>query len=323
MLAPLGESKEDSPFVPLAVKALLRWPSFVAQLRDQTAVPLKINGPGMLRIAVNEAEEEDLKRTFKWQKSFGLPLEMLGASDIATFEPSLTRNIRRAILSPMEQHVQPRLLIAALTEALVNRNVNLIHNTRIVSFTTRDTKVHGVKTLMSEIIGDNYIIAGGAWSSAFARKLDYTLPVEPVRGQIISYGPPCPVSLAHTVYSHAGYLVPRPDETLLAGATTEYAGFDSSNTVEGIASLKRMASNLLPELTDHCCTTWAGLRPVSKDGSPVIGAVPGWDNVSLATGHGRNGVLLAPLTGAQVADYFVGSVPLPDLFSPLRFGSDL
>jgi glycine oxidase len=115
--------------------------------------------------------------------------------------------------------------------------------------------------------------------------------------------------------------VPRSDGRILAGATEEYAGYDYSNTPEGIEKLTSMASFLLPALdTVTARNPWAGLRPISDDKMALIGPVPGWQNLHLATGHGRNGVLLAPLTGELVANALLLGAPIPSTFDPLRFG---
>jgi glycine oxidase len=320
MLAPLGESKEDSPFVPLAVKALRVWPSFVETLQAEIDTPLKINGPGMLRIALNDSEVEELCRTYEWQKTFGLPLTMLSPKDLRLLEPSLSHTILRAILTPMELHIEPRLLVTALQEALIKRGAKLV-NSKVLGFSVHEKKVIGVNTAEETYTADKYIVANGAWSRPLVQQLGRELPIYPVRGQIVSYLPITPRPLARTIYSHIGYLVPRPDGTLLAGATTERVGFDSNTTDEGIESLKTMASSLLPITEGQPYTTWAGLRPVSDDAMALIGDLPGWEGVFLATGHGRNGVLLAPYTGQLVADHLLNGVHIPSTFAPARFGA--
>jgi glycine oxidase len=320
MLAPLGESTTPSPFVPLAVEALRRWPAFIDALSAETKTPLKINEPGMLRVALNEEEESELIETFEWQQSLGFALKLLCPHELSAIEPGLSKNIRRAILTPLELHVEPKLLLQALTDAVVKDGVKIIHET-VTGFVTYENRITAVESAEHMHSAEIFIIAGGSWSTLLVSKLGYELPVTPIRGQIVSYGPFIPSPLTYTIYSHIGYLVPRPDGSLIAGATMEDVGFDYNNTEEGIQSLTKMATSLLPALsgvTDY--TSWAGLRPICKDGMALLGDLPGWENVILATGHGRNGILLAPYTGDLIADYVTDNVPIPTMFAPARFG---
>jgi glycine oxidase len=321
MLAPLGESHESSPFVPLAIQALRKWTPFVERLSEDLATPLKINGPGMLRIALDDEEEEDLIRTFNWQISLGLPLKMLCPDELRDLEPGLTKEVRQAILTPMELYVEPQIVMDALNEACNKIGVKIHKNTGATGFITAGAAVEGVRTTRDTYCGAKYLVAGGSWSGILLQTLGYSLPVRPVRGQIVAYGPVSPSPLRYTIYSHRGYLVPRSDGRILAGATEEYAGYDYSNTPEGIEKLTSMASFLLPALdTVTARNPWAGLRPISDDKMALIGPVPGWQNLHLATGHGRNGVLLAPLTGELVANALLLGAPIPSTFDPLRFG---
>ena len=152
------------------------------------------------------------------------------------------------------------------------------------------------------------------------RALGATLPIRPLRGQMLALGPQSPPPFRHTLYAHGGYLVPRPDGRIIAGATEEHAGFDARTTDAGIESQQQMAAALVPALREwpqH--SVWAGLRPVSADGLPLLGRVPGWDNVHVATGHGRNGILLTPITGDLMAAHLLRNIPLPLAFDPARF----
>jgi glycine oxidase len=164
------------------------------------------------------------------------------------------------------------------------------------------------------------VIAGGAWTPQIAAWLGAEVGVEPIRGQILALAP-SPMPVRHTIYTRAGYLVPKPDGRLIVGATEDCAGFDARPTAAGIARLLAMAAELAPELAaaPFVCA-WAGLRPATPDHLPLLGPLPGWENVTLATGHFRNGVLLAPLTGALIAGWLLDRrVPaLMEPFLPAR-----
>ena len=167
------------------------------------------------------------------------------------------------------------------------------------------------------------VLAAGAWTPALGKWLGFDIPVTPLRGQILALGPQSPAPFSHTIYTHGPYLVPRADGRIVAGATEEWAGFAVATDDAAITGLRAEASALVPVLADWPLhSAWAGLRPVSADGLPLLGRVPGWDNVHVATGHGRNGILLTPITGALMADHLLHDASLPGAFDPARFGSN-
>ncbi|HEY0100117.1 MAG TPA: FAD-dependent oxidoreductase, partial [Pyrinomonadaceae bacterium] len=200
-----------------------------------------------------------------------------------------------------------------------------------------------VETSRGAMRADAFVVACGAWSSllplarnqlssaqpavqpAARRGSDATVArIEPVRGQMLCFAPRTPPLVRHVVYSPRGYLVPRRDGRLLAGTTTEHAGFDKSLTTAGRRAIESYAREIAPGVIElNVSEAWAGLRPRAADDWPVIGAfgadVP---NLFYATGHYRNGILLAPLTGALVARMISERGLVPDMlkpFTPERF----
>ncbi|MBV9850438.1 MAG: glycine oxidase ThiO [Armatimonadetes bacterium] len=320
MLAPLAESGCPGPFVRMALDSLRRWPSFVAGLREEAETPLDILGPGMLRVARTEAEEEALCAALDWQETLGLPLHRLDAAEVRALEPAVGPDVRAAVLSPLERHVEPRVLLRALADACRCRGVRVRAGVAVTGFATAGARVTGVEMADDLVSGGQAVIAGGAWSAGLGRMLGVRLPIQPLRGQILALGPQTPLPVRHTLYAHGGYLVPRPDRRIIAGATEEHAGFEARTTDAGIGSLLKMAATLVPDLAGAPLhSSWTGLRPVSADGLPLLGRVTGWDNVHVATGHGRNGILLTPITGSLMADHLLRSIPPPPAFDPARF----
>ncbi len=321
MLAPLAECRAPSSLLPLALDSLRRYPDFAAALREQTGMDISLCGPGLLRVARTEDEEDALCRTHSWQRDAGLPLRWLSGDEARVLEPSLCPQVRAAVLSLDERHVPPRRLHRALQAACLQSRVRLLHCT-VTEFNCERARVTCVQTAQGRIPCGEVVIAGGAWSAELAARLKAAFPVRPVRGQTVTLRPTVP--LRHTLYSPNGYLVPRPDGTVLAGATEEDAGFDARPTAEGVASLLLSAMSLVPALAE---AAWdnvrVGLRPVTPDGMPLLGRVPGWENVSVAAGHGRNGILLAPLTADALADWLLRAAPPPPAFSAARFGTTL
>ena len=320
MLAPLAEAHAPGPFLDLALDSLCRYPNFVEALRDESGLNLEICGPGMLRVARTAEEESALGQAFEWQSKLGLPLCRLTGEEVRRQEPAAAYNIRAALLSPMERHLEPCLLLTALTAACRNRGVHLFFS-RVTGLETEAERVIGVRTAQGQFSCKTLVIAGGAWSEFLGCELGVNIPVKPLRGQILAFGPSNPMLLQHTLYTHGAYLVPRLDGRILAGATEESVGFEAQTTECGIAALRSGAEALIPALADQRLhSAWTGLRPLSVDGLPLLGRAPGWENVHIATGHGRNGILFAPITGALMADAILKGTPLPAAFDPARFG---
>jgi glycine oxidase len=322
MLAPLAESLSQTPLVPLAIKSLRLWPLFIDQLRDDATAELVMNGPGTLRLAHTSQEELGLLDAFMWQKAMDMDVECVSNEELHGLEPALNCDIRFATLSPQEKHVDPRVVLSTLREACCNRGVKLLVNEMAQEFTSTDLKIDGVRLKGSIMVcADHYVVAGGAWSQPLLEPL-YHLPVVPVKGQAASLGPFERTPFAHTLYSQHGYLLPRPNGTVYAGATEEHSGYDGHMTVEGVESQRKIATTMVPCLESAPLQRgYSGLRPVSPDGRPILGNIPGWDNLHVATGHGRNGVLLTPLTGQLMAEHLTKTNQIPKAFAVSRFSN--
>lgn len=320
MLAPLAETSAPGPFLDLVLDSLRRYPEFVASLREETGQELQIHGPGMLRVARTDEEEAALCRALSWQPSLGLPLHRLTGAEVRRLEPSAAPDIQAAVLSPREQHIEPRRLLAVLAAACRCHGVQIVSDSLATDLQKSAGRVEAVCAGNGRYAFGTLVVAVGAWSRAFSQWLGFNFPVTPLRGQMLALGPQTPSVLSHILYTHGAYLVPRPDGRIVAGATEEWAGFTPETTEAGIGGLRQEAARLVPMLADWPLhSAWAGLRPVSADGLPLLGRVPGWENVHVATGHGRNGILLTPVTGALMADHLLHNTPLPAAFDPARF----
>ncbi len=322
MLAPLAEAAEPGPFLDLALDSLRRYHAFVADLGDTGGQDVSIQGPGMLRVARTDAEEAALCRSLSWQSSLGLPLHRLAGAEARRMEPALAGDVQAAVLSSSERHIEPRRLLAALTAACRRQGVEILPSRPVTGLETAEGRAHAVLSGPIRHTFGTLVLAAGAWSRPLGQCLGFDVPVSPLRGQILALGPQSPAPFSHTIYTHGAYLVPRADGRIIAGATEERAGFAVATDDAAIAGLCAEASALVPTLAGWPLhSAWAGLRPVSADGLPLLGRVPGWDNVHVATGHGRNGILLTPITGALLADHLLHDAPPPAAFDPTRFGS--
>jgi glycine oxidase len=290
---------------------------------EETAIDAELVGPGMLRIAMTDDEAYDIGQEWEWQESLGLHADCLSAKEARLLEPSLAPDVRLAIRSPEERNVEPKRLVRALALACTRRGVRIIEGEPIVDFEREGSSVTAAMSPGQHFSCGALVVAGGAWSENLGRRLDFTLPVYPVRGQILALS--ClPPPMRHTIYSHSGYLVPKSDGRVIVGATEDEAGFDVRPTVDGIGRLLAMAPSLVPSLRSAAFElAWAGLRPASADGLPILGRLPGWNNSYCACGHFRNGILLAPITGEVLTHEILDGTahPLTAAFRPDRFES--
>jgi glycine oxidase len=185
-----------------------------------------------------------------------------------------------------------------------------------------NSQVVGVETSRGFIAARSVVLAAGSWSSAIKSSVPLpNIDVTPVRGQMLCFKPDMPIA-RHVIYSGRGYLIPRSDGRLLAGSTTEAAGFDKRVTPEGTKAIRSMAEEIAPALGSvSVVEAWAGFRPRAKDGLPVLGPLEGVQGLFYATGHYRNGILLAPITAKLIAEAIVSGATSPLLlpFLPNRF----
>jgi glycine oxidase len=302
MLAPLAEAKKPGAFVELGMASLRRYPDFIEALKEEAGLDPNCGGSGLLRVALDEAGAQALCTASEWQEAAGLRVEQLSSEEVRRLEPELTDKVVAAVLSRDEQQFDPVVLTNALAIACRHRGVDVREGCAVTGLKYDGSFIRAVQTMDGPIPCGKVVVAGGAWSEEIGRHLNVALPVFPVRGQIMALNME-PPTLRHTIYAHHGYLVPRGNGRIIVGATAEEAGFDCRPTAGGMAWLLETARSLVPKLSEASFdSVWAGLRPATPDGLPIIGRLPGYENAYAATGHFRNGILLAPITGALVTD---------------------
>ena len=294
------------------------WPAFLTALTERTGVSVPFNRGGVLELAPSIHEAERLRAQLSDEVVWLDPAELLA------LEPQLT-HVLGALHFRRDGAVNPLVLLKALKHA-VGRHVHVrtmpVTATAIapgkpdeaVTITVADR----ITTSSTTVSAMRVVVAAGAWSGSLAG-VPMHLPVAPMRGQLMSVASK---ALRHVVMLGEGYVIPRGDGRTILGGTQEHTGFDASHTEDGIRRIRELAAAILPSLgTAGMLSTWAGLRPMTRDGLPIVGADAEHPSVIYACGHGRNGILLAPLTGALVSAVVTGSVPPtdPTPFSPLRF----
>lgn len=315
MLAPQLECHAGSPLLQLALESRALYPDWVRRIEAQSQRQTGYVRCGALQLAFTAEQAESLERAVAWQKSQGLNAELTYAP--RDVEPALTPRALAAAVLPDDHQVDPRMLLSALRAAAVRHSIELCAG-QVQGLIERHGAIVGVDLGDRHLEADVTIVAAGAWSTHLKRAGIAAESVGPMRGQIVELKTPGPFS-RHTFFGPGGYLVFRPDGTTLVGSTMENAGFEPACTREATARLLHMAAEVCPALQSAPVTgCWSGLRPwVSLDGLPLLGAghLPG---LIWASGHFRNGILLAPATAKVVADLVTQGVTHP-AFTPFRY----
>jgi glycine oxidase len=303
MLAPVTEAEfGEQSLLALNLEGAAMWPGFAAELAERSGLDTGFRASGALVAAADRDDGEELRRLHRFQLSLGLESEWLGSREARKLEPRLSPRVSGAILAPQEAHVEPRAVVRALCTALEHEGGELLAGTEVEAIAPGSVTVAGRR-----IDAGRVVVAAGCWSGAFPG----APPVRPVKGQILRLrGAALTERLVRTPRC---YVVSRPGGEVVVGATVEERGFDTSVTAGGVHRLLEAAWEVLPEIEElELVETAARLRPGTPDNAPAVGACGG---VIWATGHYRNGVLLAPITAAAVAGLLAGDA-LPAAFAP-------
>jgi glycine oxidase len=323
MLAPQAEADCADSFFEFALASRDLYPSFAAELLEETGIDIELERTGTLYLALTARDEEEIAHRYDWQTRAGLSVERLSAEDARQLEPCISTEVRGALRFPLDVQVENRRLIAALSTSIERQGVRLLIETSVNSVEIERGRVQSLETSRGKIYTGAAVIASGAWTSLlnFSDKGAPRLGIEPVRGQMLCFETN-PRLARHVIYSPRGYIVPRLDGRLLAGSTTEHAGFEKCVTATGLQQITSNALEIAPALgRNRLLDSWAGLRPRAEDGLPVMGESSEVKGLFYATGHYRNGILLAPQTGTLLAEQMMTgqSSPLIESFSPNRF----
>ena len=302
VLAPYIDADEDSPLLDLTVRSLDLFDDFVARVSSDSGIAVPYRRTGMLDVALHPAGLDRLRATAGVLASRNVAAEIVDSHAASGEEPHLAADVAGGLLIPTHGFVAAGELTRALAGAARRHGAHVIEGDRVhrVAHAGADLTV---ETSGGGIVGRAVVIAAGSWSGQLdVDGIAARLPVRPVRGQLLHirwHGP----SLRRVTWSERCYLVPWDDGTVLVGATVEEAGFDERVTVAGVRDLLEAASELLPHAwTAGFLGARVGLRPATPDALPIIGPSTVLPNLFYATGHYRNGVLLAPLTAQLVAD---------------------
>ncbi|MCH8333085.1 FAD-dependent oxidoreductase, partial [Candidatus Sumerlaeota bacterium] len=298
------------------------YPSVIERIREATSIDPQYRTEGMLYLAFAASEERTLRQRAAWQERLGLGVGLLSKREVEKMEPDITRECTMAVHFQEDHQLDPRLMTRGFAIAARRLGASLQEYSPVLRLLTEGDRAVGVELPGERIFARWIILAGGSWSGLLAG-LARPVPTYPVKGQVLLLQAAAPF-FDHILHSARIYLAPRLDGRILVGATEEHeAGFDKSVESGAVNRLLTDAFELVPALRDAILSdTWAGLRPGTPDRRPIIGD-GGLDGLILATGHFRNGILLAPLTASLVTQYIVsGRLPEELLqFSLGRFDS--
>ena len=312
MLAPQVEAEHGEEFLlPLALESRAMWKGFAAELLSTTGIDVDYREEGTMVVGLDRDDAEYLENRLSYFQSLGLDVHWLTGYQARKREPHLARAVGSAIYSTLDHQVDNRLVAEALKTAFLGAGGILKENIEIIGVVTAGGKVSAIETAEDTILTDMVILAAGAWSRNLAGIPDSSRPlVRPLKGQMIAVQMEPENPLIESVIWGPGngivpsiYLAPKSNGRLVIGATVEEMGFDTELTAGGIMELLRLAWDVLPGIYDlPLVESWAGLRPASRDDAPILGPSK-TKGLVLATGHHRNGILLAPLTAKAVCNY--------------------
>lgn len=320
MLAPHAETDKLDDFFDFCHESNNLYPQFAAELFDETGVDIELDRSGTLYLAFSEEDVKEINRRYVWQKGSGLAVEYLTAEEIRRNEPFVSPDVREGLFFPNDWQVENRKLLLALQKYAELNEIRIVEHAEVENLIVREGKMTGAATANETFAADAIILATGAWTS-LVKLAGFDLPfqVKPIRGQILSFQA-VKRFFRHVIYSPRGYIVPRVDGRILAGATVEDVGFDKRVTEAGTDFLLERALEIAPSLVNlEINEKWSGLRPLAAHGLPILGALPEAENLFAATGHYRNGILLAPLTAETLADKLIKNVESRylQIFSPV------
>jgi len=313
--AQLG-AERPGPFLDLCLRSRGMYPAFVDELQKLSGINVRYLSCGALVVAITDAEAQAMEATVAWHRAVGLRAELLSQAEISRIEPRLSSQIVLAIHFPDDHQVDNRLLVRAVSLAAARAGAQL-RTAEVRGVVADHGRAVGVDLDGEVLRSDAVVVAAGSWSSLLAGlNLDVRV-VRPVRGQMVRLQSQLSL-LQRIVIGPNAVLVPRIDGQVIAGTTLEFAGFEKQVTASAISNILRGAIELCPALADAPIQElWSGLRPHTDDGLPIIGPGP-MAGLFLATGHYRDGILLAPITAKLITELILGGKPSVDL-RPFRF----
>lgn len=300
ILSPLHPWRQPDAVQPLSLWSQRAYPDLAATLAAESGIDPQLHVSGLL---LPDCADADAAQA--WARRWQVPLESLDAGALRHAEPALAPHTNGLLLPQVAQIRNPRLM-RALRVALQHAGVAFEEHCEVLGFAQRGDHIVALDTRHGRRPVELLLVTAGAWTGRLLRACGLTLPIEPVRGQILAVQTK-PGLVRHVILAEDHYLVPRRDGLVLAGSTVEHAGFDKTPSPAAALALRAAAARLAPALAKAPQVAhWAGLRPGSPDGTPYIGRHPQFENVYVSAGHYRSGLTLAPASAALVSALITG-----------------
>jgi len=319
MLVPGPESPESAALVPLARESFALYPAYVAAVEEASGKTVEFRIGATLHVFGGVHAEQTPEAIPALLAQHGVPAKALTPEEARRLEPGLNPNAKSVLLLREEGRVDARSLTAAVLSAASQKGVEILAETSVEALVIEKKHCVGVTAHGEKMPAGRVVLAAGCYCETIAGAEGYA-PTRPVRGQMIALRP-AEGRIRHVLRGEHGYLVPREDGRVLAGSTSEDAGFEKRVTPGGLQQILRAAVELVPRLESAAVVeTWSGLRPDTPDHLPILGPTD-IDGLLVATGHYRNGILLAPVTAKLVGEWMREEEPSLDAraFNPLRF----
>jgi glycine oxidase len=314
------ESHADGPLFELALKSRALYPAWARALAAETGIDVELRPSGVLRVAFDATSQARSVREYAFQRKHGCRLERLDERALRQAVPALSDAAKAAVHFPDDARIDPAKLLRALRIAAERRGVTFRSGTLVKRVSVEKNRVLGVLLDDGTLVrSDNVVVAAGSWSSLLDGVPMPSGGVIPARGQIVELSLPVP-AFQSVLFGPKCYLVPRDDGRVLVGSTLEFVGYRREVTAIAVRDLLAAAIHLVPSLSEASLgKAWSSFRPYTKDERPIIGQAE-ISGLLLATGHYRNGILLAPITSAIVAALVLGQEPplALDAWSPHR-----
>ena len=306
----------------MANESFRMFPSLVGELLELGAVDPVYERTGRVDAALTEEECAELRAWLPGHEMVGIEAGWLDADEVRRIEPLIAEDVAGGLHVPESACVSGGLLANSLAQAAQSLGAQVVSGAGDCELVVEEGSVRGVRTADGKVFSTGTVVlACGAWSSRIAARVGLDIQVEPVRGQNLRLQLGEGTDLTVNVYHGETILVPRPGGQVIAGVTIESAGYDSATTPEGIESIMDRSCRLIPALADaQMEQAYAGLRPATRDGMPLIGRSQAVRGLVVATGHHRMGIALSPITGRLVAEHIVDGTDLPPEFRPDRQG---
>lgn len=324
MLAPGPDNPNSPPLVPIGKASIAIYPGFVGHVEEASGRSTGFAQKGTLEVFFGVEGEAERDRLMAEHKRLGLAAEAISIDRAREMEPSLSRETAAVAWLFEEATVDPRLLMGAAVAAARADGAEIRANCEVTGLVREGNRCTGVVTTDGNISAGRVVIAAGCFSGAIGTALARYAPTVPVRGQMVALrSARTAANPRHVLRSATGYLVPHEDGRIVAGSTLENGASEKIVTPVGMQKILGAAVELAPQLESaEIVETWAGLRPGTPDGLPILGPTD-IDGLIIATGHYRNGILLAPITARLVLVWALGLTPPQDVsvFSPMRFAS--